>query len=1036
MSPDGKKTGFIPEQLYQATLDTIQEGISILDRDLTIVRVNKTAEERYRFASPLVGKKCYEVFRGLEQPCEPCYALEAIAGKKAGSHIKPLIQNGIQTGYLEVFYYPLIGESGTVSGVVEYARDITEQVEREQSENESRQRAERQRKALARLSADPDIAEGNIDSSVRTILKTAAEAVQTERVSLWLVSGDQSELRCMQLYELSKEAFRTCASLVTQEYPRYFEAIKKDSRIYAADALNDFRTSELKETYLEQIGITSLLDAGIFIEGHLAGVLCFEHVGATRQWHADDESFASTIASIAAQLIIQNERKQAREELKSSETKYRALIEQSLEMVYVHDQEGNILEANASAVNWTGYTYEELTSMKVFDLHAFDIGRDNIIRQWKNWVAGKDSVFLETSHKRKDGSIYSVEISTGKITIDEDEVILSQVRDVSEKRAAEEKFWQSEARSRALVDAMPDMMFRFSLDGTYLDAEIKDHTMLTDQGRRLYQDGQLIGRKIEDVLDPELAGSLLGELKKAATSGQLQVIEYSYPVEGQDRYFEARLVSNDEQEVTSIVRDITERKEAEEALKESEERYRDILATMEEAYYEADLAGNITFVNEASLRLFGNYTPEEAIGITYEKLYSDPNAAFKTFHRVFLTGQPEKGLVLEMIRKDGSTFYGEISITLMKDKQGYVTGFKGIGKEVTDRIEYEKQLEYLSMHDQLTGIYNRAYFETELARLEQSRHYPITIISCDLDGLKLVNDTMGHDIGDGMLVKCAQIIKSALRKSDVLARVGGDEFSGILPSTTKSVAEKIVRRIKQQVIEYNAENEELPLGISIGVATAEQPGQTDLKELFKRADDMMYRDKLYSSRSSRSRIVHSLLATLAERDYITEGHARRLEDLCRSVGEKVSLSMYQLADLALLAQVHDLGKVGIPDHILFKPGPLTEEEWEIMRGHPEKGYRIASSSPDLSSVAELILKHHEHWDGGGYPMGLKGKDIPVECRILAIVDAFDAMTNSRPYNQKKSASEAIKELKNCAGSQFDPELVKVFIEVLSEQNYC
>jgi HD-GYP domain-containing protein (c-di-GMP phosphodiesterase class II) len=282
-----------------------------------------------------------------------------------------------------------------------------------------------------------------------------------------------------------------------------------------------------------------------------------------------------------------------------------------------------------------------------------------------------------------------------------------------------------------------------------------------------------------------------------------------------------------------------------------------------------------------------------------------------------------------------------------------------------------------------------------------------------------------------LLVACAGLLKESIRSSDILARVGGDEFSVILPFTDKATGESVVKRMREAINSYNENNEDLPLGLSLGLATADH-GDLSLKELFKRADDMMYRDKLYRSSSSRGKIVQSLLAALAERDYITEGHARRLEDLCRLVGEKVNLGSHQLADLALLAQVHDLGKVGVPDHILFKPGPLTDDEWQIMRTHPEKGYRIATSSPDLAGIADYILKHHERWDGSGYPLGLEGTEIPVECRILAIVDAFDAMTSKRPYNKKKTTEEAVEEIKKHSGSQFDPDLVPVFLEVLNE----
>ncbi len=484
--------------------------------------------------------------------------------------------------------------------------------------------------------------------------------------------------------------------------------------------------------------------------------------------------------------------------------------------------------------------------------------------------------------------------------------------------------------------------------------------------------------------------------------------------------------------VAEIIAGAIVKAETEEALKESEERYREILSTIEEGYYEADLVGRITYCNEAACRLFGGYSINELVGMSYKRLYKNPRTAFEAYNRVFTTGIPERGLILEMVRRDGSNGFAEISISLIKDKSGNVTGFKGIGRDITKRVEYEQNLEFMSLHDRLTGIYNRTYFETELDRLDGSREYPITIISADLDGLKLVNDTLGHEAGDRLLEKCASILKKSLRRSDILARVGGDEFSAILPHTDKEKGAKILRRIRKNTRAYNKSDEVLPMGISLGVATAEK-SDASLKELFKRADDLMYTDKLFRSGNTRSQIVNGLLADLEEKDYLSDGHANRLEEHCLAVGRKIGLSSYKLSDLGLFARVHDLGKVTIPEKILFIPGPLTEEEWEIMRGHPEKGFRIASSSPNLDRVAELILKHHERWDGAGYPLGLKKTEIPVECRILAIADAFDAMTNKRLYNEVKTESEAIEELKKHSGTQFDPKLVQVFLAVLKEK---
>ncbi len=355
----------------------------------------------------------------------------------------------------------------------------------------------------------------------------------------------------------------------------------------------------------------------------------------------------------------------------------------------------------------------------------------------------------------------------------------------------------------------------------------------------------------------------------------------------------------------------------------------------------------------------------------------------------------------------------------------------GTSTDITEYKRYEEQLKYVSLHDPLTGLYNRTFFEEELRRLAKCRDYPISILSIDINGLKFINDTFGCYRGDELLRSCAGVIRQSLRGYDIVARVGGDEFAAILCRADERAGQRIVDRICSNVNLYNIQHVDLPLSISVGVASADHEGAS-LQEAYKKAEALMYRDKLRHSASAKSQIVSTVMATLAERDFITQGHAQRLRELCLLLGRKIGLSPRQLNDLALLAQVHDLGKVGIPDSILFKNGPLANEEWKIMHQHPEKGYRIASCSHDLAGVADLILKHHERWDGTGYPLGLKGEEIPIECRVLSIVDAFDAMTSDRPYRKAKSTDEAICELKRCSGSQFDPVITKAFIALVKE----
>lgn len=497
---------------------------------------------------------------------------------------------------------------------------------------------------------------------------------------------------------------------------------------------------------------------------------------------------------------------------------------------------------------------------------------------------------------------------------------------------------------------------------------------------------------------------------------------------GDEKYFVADLSSfhmpNGERACVAIINDVTDQKRKQEELKvlyERLQKYQVLAERAKDAMLFIDKQGNILEVNNAAVKIYG-YTYKEFLSLTIFELRRVDKSS-DIVEQMELADK--EGIIFETVHylKDGTSMSVEISsqATVLGNKRVLLC----IVRDISERKKREDENCYLSYHDVLTGLYNRRFCEEEIKRLDTETNLPISIIIGDVNGLKLVNDAFGHDKGDELLCKAATAIQSACKESDIIARWGGDEFVVLLPKTETEGAEKTITRIKELYL--NEHVNAIRVSISFGWATKKRINE-DIMKVLKSAEDYMYRHKIVENEGVRGNSITTIINTLNEKNPREKLHSQRVSLLCHKIGRAIGLTDLEVSRLKVVGLLHDIGKIAIEENILNKSGKLTENEWEEIKRHPEIGYRILSSSNEMLDLADCILAHHERWDGTGYPKGLKGEAIPLASRIIALADSYDAMISDRSYRKALSEEEVLREIRKSSGTQFDPEITKLFME--------
>ncbi|AGX43437.1 HD domain-containing phosphohydrolase [Clostridium saccharobutylicum] len=459
--------------------------------------------------------------------------------------------------------------------------------------------------------------------------------------------------------------------------------------------------------------------------------------------------------------------------------------------------------------------------------------------------------------------------------------------------------------------------------------------------------------------------------------------------------------------------------ENEQQISKSEEKSRAIIKAIPDVLFIINRQGvflDCEANDESILLMSKEFFLGKSIAEVMPKQVSD--LAYENLDLVFESGNLQS-FEYELIDKGIVGYYEIRMVKKGKDK------VLAMLRDITKRKELEKSLEFLSYNDQLTGLRNRRFYEEELKRLDVKENYPLTIILGDANGLKLINDSFGHEAGDEFIRTLAQIIKKGCQSEDIVARIGGDEFVVLLPKTDNYKAEQIIKNINNLVQNEKVQN--IELSISFGYETKNHENE-DINEIFKKAEDCMYKRKLLDSSCMRGKTVDTIMNTLNEKNKREEQHSVRVSELCKRMGESLELTERKIHELKIAGLLHDIGKIAIEENILNKPGKLTSDEVKEIRRHPEIGYRILSTVHEMSEIAQYVLLHHEMWNGNGYPKGLKGDNIPIESRIIAIADTYDAITSERSYRKALSKEFAIEQLKRNAGIQFDSKLVDIFIK--------
>ena len=705
-------------------------------------------------------------------------------------------------------------------------------------------------------------------------------------------------------------------------------------------------------------------------------------------------------------------------------------------MLMVLDLNGNISSINKKGCEILEADKEELLGKIWFDNFLPKTNIEKVKEVFAQAIAAESKIMTDYENekispkgKRKIIKWHSAVLYN---EINEVAEVLSSGDDITSYKANEIALEESNLRFQTLFEKAPLGYQSLDVNGNIREINQTWTNLLG------YNKSEVIGRSFGDFLTPSRRPIFRKRFNNFKKNGEVHTEFEMIRKNGSTVYVAFDGMISYDADHTFVqtycnLNDITEKHKSQLRLKESEESLKLAKSIAKIGSWQLGPNNDTLFLSDEAKKLFeitekGAHMSRAEIESLVDA--SDREMVVEALNNLINHNAPYN-IVYKIHTQKGKVKYINSRAALFVDSNNIPIKIIGVVRDITDEKNKQAELEFSSYHDYLTGLSNRRRYYEKFKYLDQSSYYPLGIIVMDVNGLKIINDTFGHTVGDEALRTMANIFKDIFGEGNVVARVGGDEFSILVPNTRLKKLESYKERIYSSITSKNVNN--IKLSIAIGYELKKSSNE-DIDELQRLAENHMYKHKTLVGSGTRSNAINAILETLTKKYDLEKKHSVQVSNLCRQIGEKMNLRGDEIKELEQAGLFHDIGKISIPDEILMKPGKLTEEEFQVIKSHAEVGYQILRAADEYSDLAIYALHHHEKLDGTGYPGHLKGKNIPIFARIITVVDANEAMTANRPYRKKMSHDYAVSEIIRCSGTQFDPKIAKIFVEtVLNEK---